>query len=400
MITEDKLFKSHPHATGRGLKKKEGKLAILSFPVDEGGCGWYRTRQNLQALEKYQDVSFYLMSKDDKNEELLQKAFKVADVILARHWGNLPLIQAAKTLNKKIVFDDDDRTDLIAPSNEHYVDNGMEDVTEIRNGQAIEVWKHGKTPGFDKYKNRKKWLDTIECFETADLVTATTERLADAWRVYNPNVEVIPNLIDFDLYKDHVKVTDTTKAGGRLHIGWSGGVSHFADFAEIAAPFSKIVNKHNVIHHSVGFFPEQAFPKIDMNKVRPLPWMPFKAHPMNLKLLDLDIGIIPLEVINADDPDLDFNTYKSPIKWQELAALRVPCVVKNMHPYKADIEDGVTGLLYDTPEEFRQQMERLIKDPELRKKIGDNAFDWVYENRNLEKWSEKLVDIYTKVANG
>jgi glycosyltransferase involved in cell wall biosynthesis len=112
-----------------------------------------------------------------------------------------------------------------------------------------------------------------------------------------------------------------------------------------------------------------------------------------MKMFDLDIAVIPLQ-------DLEFNTFKSEIKFSEFAALRVPCLVKRMTPYKEVVKEGETGLMYETQEEFGEQLERLIKDEKLRKKISDNAYDWVRDERDLADWAPKVVDIYKEVYDG
>jgi glycosyltransferase involved in cell wall biosynthesis len=58
-------------------------------------------------------------------------------------------------------------------------------------------------------------------------------------------------------------------------------------------------------------------------------------------------------------------------------------LASNYGPYK-EIEDGKTGLLYDTPEEFVQKLSVLIENAELRKTLADGAKEWVRANRFAE----------------
>jgi glycosyltransferase involved in cell wall biosynthesis len=65
-------------------------------------------------------------------------------------------------------------------------------------------------------------------------------------------------------------------------------------------------------------------------------------------------------------------------------------------PVFSEIEDGVTGLLFDTPEEFAQKLGRLIEDGDLRARLHDAARKWVLANRTPEKTIPGLFDFYAE----
>ncbi len=130
-----------------------------------------------------------------------------------------------------------------------------------------------------------------------------------------------------------------------------------------------------------------------LDQVRVYPWIDFQAHGYRMKMFDLDIAVIPLQ-------EIEFNTFKSEVKFSEFAALRVPCLVKRMTPYKEVVKEEETGLMYETKDEFAEQLERLIKDKKLRKRLADNAYDWVRDERDLADWAPKVVNIYKEVYDG
>jgi hypothetical protein len=69
--------------------------------------------------------------------------------------------------------------------------------------------------------------NVIRNIEVADLVTVSTEPLADVISRWNRNVAVLPNCVSASLL-------DTPHAEGPkgLTLGWSGGMSHKLDLAE------------------------------------------------------------------------------------------------------------------------------------------------------------------------
>ncbi len=76
--------------------------------------------------------------------------------------------------------------------------------------------------------------------------------------------------------------------------------------------------------------------------------------------------------------------------------MKVPTLAQNTGPYK-EIIDGETGLLFDTPEEFVEKLEVLVKDPEYRKKLGEAAHDWVREHRDATKTCVPLHEFYVQL---
>ena len=74
--------------------------------------------------------------------------------------------------------------------------------------------------------------------EVADIVTVTTEPLAEIMREFNPEVRVIPNVIP-----------DGVLGIERCHqpkvvIGWAGGASHARDLALVAGSLRHVIDRH------------------------------------------------------------------------------------------------------------------------------------------------------------
>jgi glycosyltransferase involved in cell wall biosynthesis len=67
-------------------------------------------------------------------------------------------------------------------------------------------------------------------------------------------------------------------------------------------------------------------------------------------------------------------------------------------PYSC-VEDGKTGYLAKTEEDFVEKLGLLIENEQLRKQIGQNAFDKNYQDFNLEKNVVDLVKFYENCYN-
>ncbi|MGY2049177.1 glycosyltransferase [Methylobacterium sp. JK268] len=61
---------------------------------------------------------------------------------------------------------------------------------------------------------------------------------------------------------------------------------------------------------------------------------------------------------------------KSEIKWLEAAVCGVPSVVSGTRTHREVLADGEDALIVDTPEAWEAALERLVTDPDLRRRIG------------------------------
>lgn len=369
-----------------GQPFNDAAINILSLQVDKGGCGHYRVRQYLEEFEKKGLANTYIMKASD-SEEQLRESIEKADIVIARN-GTLPMVKHLRKVmpNKKIVFDHDDNTFIVPWTSDHYKDFGVEDIYDTSNNP---IWVTGVTKDFNKYENMHKQLETRYLLESATLVTSPVDKLSSYWGKFSPQAAVIPNGLSFELYPD-VIVKDNTKGKNEVRIGWHGGGSHRGDIASIVKPFEELLQKNkNWYYHTVGVrFPE--FFKTVKHRVIDYPWTEFKAHPLRLKMLDLDAAIIPL----ADEP---FNDYKSEIKFTEFAALKVPMLVVDRLPYNTIAEDGVNCLTYSNEEEFKEKLVELIENKPLRKKLIKNAYEFAREERDIEKLAPEALDLYKQI---
>lgn len=375
----DPLYKTHPHASMKGFKEDDA-LKILSLPVDDGGCGWYRVRQWLEIFDREELAQVYLLEGKETEEEIAL-AIERADIILARS-GTGPFVRQIKTIDpyKPIVFDHDDYTFETLPTNESYRSLGLSEVE--MNG--VDIWVNNRD-GFNQYRNLWSMKELEFLLMSSTLNTSPTKHLSNKWSEYNGNAAVVPNAIDFNLYPD-VNIKDPAK-GDEIRIGWQGGISHAGDFEHIAKPMRNILQKHkNVVFYTVGSSYDWFFKGYE-SRIRKYSWLPFKAHPYRMATLDLDIAVIPL----ADEL---FNDYKSEIKFSEFSALNVPSLVTNRLPYSEVCEDGKNCLSYDTSAEFEKKLNELIAGKKLRERIGHGAGKWVRQNRDIETIAPQVVKLY------
>jgi glycosyltransferase involved in cell wall biosynthesis len=117
-------------------------------------------------------------------------------------------------------------------------------------------------------------------------------------------------------------------------------------------------------------------------KVRFLGWRDPNTVPEYIR--GIDVGLYTLTTHN------DFCASKSPTKLFEYMAGGKPSVCTDFGEAPKFIEHGVTGLVASTMEDFAHCCSQLLNDPELRKRMGQNAREKIETEYNLACAAKKL----------
>ena len=308
-----------------------------------------------------------------------------------------------------IIVDVDDVYDNIHPINPAFGTWGIKDANgellgegfkiwaNMEDGSREVLWEEGSDISFDgkdKFSLKKNWERHAMVklmMENAQALTTTTPYLAKHFKDLHPNIKrthVYPNCVRADHY-DKVELREHP---GEVRILWQGGSSHADDLKSIMKPLLRVLAKYpetrmTVFGQEYIWFNE----KMPKDQFQWIDWVPYDKHRLRLATLGHDINLCPLS-------DHEFNLGKSACKWYESSAITRPAatLAANVLPYQ-EIEDGKTGLLYNTPEEFETKLGGLIESETLRRELAGNAKDWVYENRDAMKEVPKLYEFYQQV---
>jgi glycosyltransferase involved in cell wall biosynthesis len=302
----------------------------------------------------------------------------------------------------RVVAEYDDDIFNVSPWNEKYNVFGVKDISVTyktkrdidKINQALELsnqnkWtrKHENPDGsmtydmwragfgdFNPEVNLVKQKAAKSIIEEVDLLTVTTPQLAVQLRKYRPigKIAVLPNLVDYERF---LPMKEPEK--GTFTIGWQGGSAHFADLAMWKEPLIEFAKKYPDVRYrfmGVGF--QSVFNEIN-ERVVWLPWHgDINTYPLHVRDLKCHVALAPV----VDD---GFNRGKSPIKWEEMAAMRVPVIASNVICYKDFIEHGKDGYIA-RPDEVFQYLEEL-RDPIRREAMAQIAYQRVYKRFSLQE---------------
>ena len=199
---------------------------------------------------------------------------------------------------------------------------------------------------------------------------ASTEVLARCMREAGvAQVACIENALDDEtLSVAHALRRERVVAAGALTIVYGSGTkTHDADFAVAAPAIERLLRAHPALRlRIIGDLNLPDSLARFAGRIERLAGTNYVAY---LRLLcEADIAIAPLEATL-------FNDAKSNIKFQEAAILGMPSVCSPRAAFRDVVVQDRNGLLADTDAEWEQALDRLIRDAELRARLGRQALE-------------------------
>lgn len=198
--------------------------------------------------------------------------------------------------------------------------------------------------------------------QVADLVTVTTEALADRVQQFNPNITVLPNCIPQALL-DHTPA----RRDDLVTVGWAGSPTHQIDWHRNAEPIARVIKRHPTTEmHLMGWAPDRLVQLLPDSRRRFTGWI---ASVDDLhRAIDYHVGVVPLWG-NV------FNLCKSDVKLLELSALGIPAVCSDVGPYHRS-GPLASARMVRSGNDWARHLTDLIGDEAARKEQGEAAKTW------------------------
>ena len=330
------------------------KVGFIS--ADNGGSAFYRVIQPFMICKKLYDEVYYSPA-----GRVTYKLVNNSDVILIqRQEANSALEGMAKQIKHgKILLTDIDDNIWSVPK----------DVIEMR-----QFWTKDKIQGFER------------TLKICHAVTTSTPFLAKIIKRFNKNVFVVPNLVNsFEFSKPENRA---------IRIGWGGSTTHLPDFTpEFISVLLKLKKeyKDKIELVMMGITPLELIGHSTFYRfIDPYKYLAF------IRAVNLDIAIIPCA-------NNFFNDARSNVKFLEWSAIKAATVSAPATSYLNCIEHGITGFFAKKTNQWYEYLKLLIEDVDLRKKIGQNAFNYTHENYSVEKKSGQYniyKELFERSENG
>jgi tetratricopeptide (TPR) repeat protein len=289
------------------------------------------------------------------HHHLLPMLVQKADVLVLQFfldWDLIPLIEMRKKVGKVTIFE----------ANDFFFD--------------LQPWN----PIAKSWQDREIQELYTQLLRLADGVQTSTAYLAKKWRSMGAGkVEFFPNQL--------VHLQPLPEIAERpFTVGWAGSPGHFADIYHVAPYLQNWLNAHPDAHLAIMTHElAREFFHLDPSRFH---FKPFGSIESYLDFLGaIDVGIAPLL-------PTQYNKGRSDVKFLEYASCGVAGIYQNLEPYRDSVKDGDTGLLFNTPEELINQLDRLYLDTKLRFHIREQAYAFASEQRKMENHMGRRVEWY------
>jgi glycosyltransferase involved in cell wall biosynthesis len=328
---------------------------VLFVAGDTSQCGYYRAYLPALSLQRHSE-KFHAVVTHHLSIDLIDWA----DIIV---WQRLcdpklfPFFARARRAAKISIYELDD--------NWHTID----DANPARAKADAAVFSLGGLEISNVYETALLFMSAC------DHVLVATETLASFYRKYVARpIHVINNSIDLargDL--SHLRGSFP-----KIRIIWAGGSSHARDLAIVAPALRRLKQSLDgrIKIILIGFDGVATIKMPDGTSKLFDAAVPYDAceagvfldefHPY-LARRTPDIGIAPLA-------DIEFNDFKSPVKFHDYAYAGAPTIASNSVVYRQVMSDGHNGLLVEnTTDAWHDALLRLCTDDALRRNLAARA---------------------------
>lgn len=412
-------------------------MKTLCFVSDFDGCHYFRVNLPFKELRRFgvesTEYCFLPSSLEMNQTNLLLNMISQYDLVIVQRCYLFSIVKSVKTicefLGKPLIFETDDDYFHLMPNNPAFY--AIVDDQELFK-KFYQFQQDGNTEETQKLvpallESRKRGLEGYkEILRMVDWVTVSTEELARTVYPYNKNVIVLQNNVERVYpWRDIMDIKSclrpiegnqeqfTIEIPNTLglwtipnfesidektvrkipRIGYTGTQSHAGeDFETVREALNEYHEEHAPRNdHALVMLGDPHFSNCIPNRVMTYgipPSFPYDKYMFNVR--NIDVMLCPLH------PNV-FNMSKSDIKILEAGCWGSTALAPRYVTYTRNFKEDEHCLFYSNAEEFKDQLDRLVKDYTLRERLGKNLYEYVRDNRLERLHSEKRYEFYKKV---
>jgi len=236
------------------------------------------------------------------------------------------------------------------------------------------------SPTYGRWIRPLKWFGkTDRLIAWADAVIAGNRRIADYARERGKPVLLLPTIVDTDRF------TPKAEPGEPPVLGWIGSHSTFRYLQQILPVLEELGRRFAFRLLVVGGTEPIRLRTVAVENRR---WT-LEREVEDFR--SLDIGLYPL----GED---EWAMGKSGLKAIQYMAVGIPTVASAVGAVTEIVEDGVTGFLVRSPEEWYDRLRVLLENPQLRRDMGRAARQVAVRRYRLSAHVEALQRVLWQCA--
>lgn len=226
-----------------------------------------------------------------------------------------------------------------------------------------------------------KKIDTV--MKNANVVIAGNEYLADyARKAGAGKIEIMPTVVDLDRYP-----VSEHRNNDIFTIGWIGSPSTTKYLTAIGPALAKVCGDNGARVVLIGGSADFKLSGV------PIEIKPWSEDSEIGDLQSCDVGIMPLE-------DGLWEKGKCGLKAIQYMACALPVIASPVGMNREIVEDGKTGYLANSNDEWINALESLKFDKGLRKRMGEAGRKKVERCYSLQIMAPRFYDLIVSVASG
>ncbi len=200
--------------------------------------------------------------------------------------------------------------------------------------------------------------------------------LAEFAKKYCKDVHIVPTVVDTEAVHNKMQNQDIENPV----VGWTGTITTL-QYLQLAVPaLLKLQEKVDFSVVVIANFD----PQLALKKYRFIKW---KKETEVADLLSMHIGLMPLA-------STDIEKGKCGFKAIQYLSLGIPAVVSPVGANVEVVDNGKNGFVADTEDEWMSAIEKLIKDAELRKKMGEAGRKKIVEKYSVQSSYKQFLSLF------
>lgn len=193
---------------------------------------------------------------------------------------------------------------------------------------------------------------------------------------YNTQVEVLPTVVNTDQAHHIIQQQDVLRPA----VGWTGSFSTLQYLVPLVPVLQRLQEKMDFTFYVIA----DQDPHLPLKNYRFIRW---NSTTEVASLLHFHIGLMPLT-------DSETAKGKCGFKAIQYMALGMPALVSPVGVNSTIVDDGLNGFICNTEIEWETRLESLLKDKELRTKIGAQARRKIVEHYSIQSQQDIFFQLF------
>jgi glycosyltransferase involved in cell wall biosynthesis len=245
------------------------------------------------------------------------------------------------------------------------------------------IWLSYLSPTHGRLSSLKWPAKTARICEMATVVMVGNRLLAEYAREHSKSVEIVPSTIDLTQYPP----PEPRDFAEPVTLAWTGSHSTLPFLESLRTVLGTVSARDRYRLLVVSHTDRYRMESLDV----PIISRRWRAETEAEDLSDADIGIAPF-------PDTGWTPWRCHGKVLQYMALGLPLVASSIGIVPDYVSDGVNGFLASSEADWTEKLSALIRNPELRARIGAEARRTIEERYSARIWAERVGEIFSAAA--